>query len=216
MAITMVVLDYNGLLVNDLPIHLECFEEIARKYNPKITSRKLQEIMHVPTIKKVELILGESASKDMIDKVLEEKEDLYMAKIKSRDIFFPGAIDVITKLSKRFKLAIISNTTKRQLDAALPKSVSGRFSYIMTYEEIPKPKPAPDSLFKVMETLHKKAEECCYVGDTPSDMEAAKNAGIIGIGIPSGNDSRKSLLRAGAYIVLKNIKELPAALDKIS
>jgi phosphoglycolate phosphatase len=214
MRLKLVIFDYNGLLVDDLKIHQRCFEQLARKYNPDITSKEIKDMMSSPTKKKIKTIMG-SASEETLERVLKEKEDIYIDIIKGKNIFFPGAKETIIKLSQKYKLAIISNTTKKQLIAAVPEQILKKFARIITYEEIEKPKPAPDSLLKLMETLSVKPEECCYIGDSLIDIETARNAGIAGIGIPSGFDSKEELINAGADKVIDNIRELPDVLQTI-
>ncbi|WP_319460579.1 HAD family hydrolase [Micromonospora sp. RTP1Z1] len=54
-----------------------------------------------------------------------------------------------------------------------------------------------------------------YVGDHVADMAAAEAAGIPGVGVATGPCSRAELAAAGAYLVLKDLTEFPAALDRI-
>ncbi len=48
-----------------------------------------------------------------------------------------------------------------------------------------------------------------YVGDTPPDMDAARIAGAIAVGVPSGPFSTAELEAAGADIVLGSLVEFP-------
>jgi phosphoglycolate phosphatase len=49
-----------------------------------------------------------------------------------------------------------------------------------------------------------------YVGDTPPDMDAARIAGAVAIGVPSGPFTADELRTAGADIVLGSLLELPS------
>ena len=44
--------------------------------------------------------------------------------------------------------------------------------------EVARPKPYPDGVIKILETLLIKPEEALYLGDSPLDAEAAKSAGV--------------------------------------
>ncbi len=48
-----------------------------------------------------------------------------------------------------------------------------------------------------------------YVGDTPPDMDAARLAGAIAVGVPSGPFTATELTAAGADIVLDSLLEFP-------
>lgn len=49
-----------------------------------------------------------------------------------------------------------------------------------------------------------------YVGDTPSDMMAARSAGAHAVGVPTGSFGRTELLAAGAQVVLGSLRDFPS------
>ncbi|MEU1810881.1 HAD family hydrolase [Micromonospora aurantiaca (nom. illeg.)] len=54
-----------------------------------------------------------------------------------------------------------------------------------------------------------------YVGDHVADMAAARAAGIPGVAVATGPCSAEELAAAGARVVLDDLVEFPAALDRI-
>ncbi|WP_089154472.1 HAD family hydrolase [Micromonospora sp. NBS 11-29] len=54
-----------------------------------------------------------------------------------------------------------------------------------------------------------------YVGDHVADMAAARAAGIPGVGVATGPCSTDELSEAGAYLVLDDLTEFSAAVDRI-
>ncbi|HYJ68488.1 MAG TPA: ATP-dependent sacrificial sulfur transferase LarE [Nocardioidaceae bacterium] len=53
-----------------------------------------------------------------------------------------------------------------------------------------------------------------YVGDHVHDIEAARSAGGIGVGVTTGTSSRAELADAGAEVVLDSLAEFPGWLDE--
>jgi phosphoglycolate phosphatase len=49
-----------------------------------------------------------------------------------------------------------------------------------------------------------------YVGDTPPDMAAAIEAGIIAVGVATGSFTRDELTGAGAEVVIGSLEDFPA------
>jgi phosphoglycolate phosphatase len=49
-----------------------------------------------------------------------------------------------------------------------------------------------------------------YVGDSPSDMMAARSAGAHAVGVPTGSFGRTELLDAGAHVVLGSLLDFPS------
>ncbi len=52
------------------------------------------------------------------------------------------------------------------------------FDAIVTAEDVPQPKPAPDMLERILRELNTPKEEAVFIGDGPRDEEAAQAAGI--------------------------------------
>jgi phosphoglycolate phosphatase len=59
-------------------------------------------------------------------------------------------------------------------------------------------KPHPDSLFAAMDALGVSPQECLYVGDSETDVESAKNAGINCLSVLWGFRDKETLTNAGA------------------
>lgn len=96
---------------------------------------------------------------------------------------FPGIEDLLKKLHKRFLLALATNKAFEGTRATLQNT--GLFDYFDVIESIDKGIPKPDrdtfdrisSFYKKQGTIL-KPEECLMVGDSPIDIEFARNAGI--------------------------------------
>ena len=63
-------------------------------------------------------------------------------------------------------------------------------------------KPAPDGIYSILEELGSVKEHAVYVGDSEVDMETAKNAGLVSVGVTWGFRDRELLEEKGAdYII---------------
>lgn len=69
-------------------------------------------------------------------------------------------------------------------------------------------KPAPDTVFAIINEIGVSPEECVYVGDSEVDVLTAKNAGIDCIGVTWGFREREVLLESGAVVLADNTTEL--------
>lgn len=72
---------------------------------------------------------------------------------------------------------------------------------------IPK-KPHPEGAFNITNALNIKANEIVFVGDTPTDIKTAKNAGMISIGVSWGYRSVEELQDADANFIAKTPEHL--------
>ena len=81
-------------------------------------------------------------------------------------------------------------------------------SEAMTYEDAPRPKPAPDMLRAGLEKLGVSAEESLYIGDMVVDIETARAAGVPVWVIPTGSDEQSTLHAAKPDRLLGSLREL--------
>ena len=97
----------------------------------------------------------------------------------------PGAHDVIDALDERGVLsAVVTNSQAASTRALL--EAKGLIPHALVAEDdVPRPKPAPDMLFRACEVLGVPPWEALVVGDSPYDREAAAAAGSLfaGLGI---------------------------------
>jgi len=121
---------------------------------------------------------------------------------------------VLKRIKKKFKLALISNCSKQEILALLKgaKINANIFDVIISKNEVSKPKPNPDEIFKAQNLIHSEAGY--LVGDSVNDIKAAKMAGIKSIAVLTGNLPKKEILNAKPDYVIKDISELPKILKE--
>lgn len=120
----------------------------------------------------------------------------------------PGAEELLKQLKSEGKsLGLATNRG----DAWGPLASLGLGPYFDTAvcaNDVVNSKPAPDMLLMVMEQMQVDPADTVFVGDSISDMEAAARAGLRGLGLTDGGTSKEDLLKAGAWLVRRNLDEL--------
>ena len=74
-------------------------------------------------------------------------------------------------------------------------------------EGIPK-KPAPDGALLIAEKLGVSTQECLYIGDTDTDMQTGRAAGMHTVGVLWGFRDREELEANGAEHIIEHPMEL--------
>ncbi|MEV7713173.1 HAD-IA family hydrolase [Streptomyces sp. NPDC088270] len=83
----------------------------------------------------------------------------------------------------------------------LPPALSELLDVVVTRQDAP-PKPAPDGLHLALSRLNTKPERAVFVGDSPTDMTAARAAGVLALGAVWGWHPPTALRAAGASHLL--------------
>ncbi|MFL4910659.1 HAD family hydrolase [Streptomyces sp. MMS24-I2-30] len=79
----------------------------------------------------------------------------------------------------------------------LPPAVADLLDVVVTRQDAP-PKPAPDGLHLALSRVDVPPERAVFVGDSPSDMTAARAAGVVALGAVWGWHPPGALRAAGA------------------
>ena len=72
-------------------------------------------------------------------------------------------------------------------------------------------KPQPELTRYVLDQIEASAEDSCMIGDSPTDVETAHNAGLPCYCVATGAHSTEELLEAGAEAAFNNLHDLKAA-----
>ena len=83
--------------------------------------------------------------------------------------------------------------------------------FVICGDDVPQGRPAPYMIFRAMErTGTLDVRQVLNVGDTVSDLQAARNAGVaVSVGVLSGAHRREQLVREAPTVLLDSVAELP-------
>ncbi len=82
------------------------------------------------------------------------------------------------------------------------------FSAVVTANDIGRPKPDPEGLYRCLERLGADAARAVYVGDSQHDIQCGRAAGARTVGVLSGAASSRLLASAGADRVFATVARL--------
>jgi len=101
---------------------------------------------------------------------------------------YPHAKEVLETLSKRYKLALITNKPSRFVSPILEHFGLGPFDLTLGGDTLPYKKPSPAPLLHACNELAIAPSSALMVGDSASDYRAAKAAGTEVILLAHGYD----------------------------
>lgn len=123
--------------------------------------------------------------------------------------FFEGAFELLQSLkSKGFLLAVATGKSRKGLDRALQASELGAVFDITRCADETASKPNPKMLFEILSELNVGSDQAFMVGDTVFDLDMARNANILGIGITHGVHSREQLVDAASLAVVDRLSDV--------
>lgn len=108
---------------------------------------------------------------------------------------YEGVLETLYELKRHgLKLAVISNKSQQGVEACIHKVFGDDLFDIIRGERPGVPlKPDPAGLLGLIDELTLRPEECLYVGDGETDMQAGRRAGCITVGVTWGFRTREIL-----------------------
>lgn len=132
-------------------------------------------------------------------------------------VALPGIVAAIDALrAAGVKVALttgFSDDVVEPLLAALGWTVGpeGRLDAVVTTSNVPAGRPAPYMIHLAMQrTGATDVRQVLAAGDTVVDLEAARNAGAIAVGVLTGQTPREALEAADHDAVLESVADIPA------
>jgi len=90
----------------------------------------------------------------------------------------PDLKPLLNKYRSLLKFAVATNRTDTMNRVLAINGLESYFDLVVTAQNVPRPKPYPDQLLRVMDFFQVSAEEVLFVGDSELDEKAAKSAGV--------------------------------------
>ena len=169
--------DLDNTLIASSPLLWGAFSWVAEKYgNKKMTPSEIVSLYGPPEDVVIERIVG----KEKKDEALREFYRFYQEKHDELVGVFPLLLEIISYLRGHgVKQALFTSKGRKSAEITLQKlNIKDLFDLVVCGDEVARPKPYPDGVIKILETLLIKPEDALYLGDSPLDAEAAKSAGV--------------------------------------
>jgi phosphoglycolate phosphatase len=131
-------------------------------------------------------------------------------------VVYPGVRETLKWLQKKgVEMALITNKPERFVAPLLDEMKLGRFfRWIVGGDTMPQKKPDPAALFFVMKMANVPASQSLFVGDSRSDVQAAKAAGVACVALSYGYNHGRPIAEESPALVIDDLRRLiPGCLD---
>jgi 2-phosphoglycolate phosphatase len=144
-------------------------------------------------------------------------EEAYPTLFRNNVRLFDGVVNLLNQLvSKGKKIGIVTSTPRKHLDHKMNilemMGIADLINVIITADDAPLKKPAPDPLIECANRLGTSVLECIYIGDTCLDIQAGKSAGMRTIAVLTGFDPEEALTAAQPDSIIPSVGFLNSVL----
>jgi HAD superfamily hydrolase (TIGR01509 family) len=224
-----ILFDFNGVLVDDEPIHLEIFQRVLAEEGIALSSADYYSryvgLDDRACFAAVLGAAGEPATVPRLMRLIARKASYYQERIRRDGYpFFPGAVELVTALAAQGRmLGVVSGALREEVEGALRQAgILERFKVLVSAEDVQESKPDPEGYRCAMEGLNSlpplperllHPHEVLAVEDSPPGLAAAAELGLATLGIAHTFPAPRL---HGAHAVVGSLRELtPESLERL-
>ena len=216
------IFDFNGIIVDDEPIHFELFKQVLAEEGIKLTEAdyyaRYLGFDDRGAFTAAYREHGRSLDEKLLARLIDRKTIYYQSEIRSKVRIFPGVEKLVTTLVPVLPLAVASGALRQEIETIL--SAAGllkHFAVIISAEDVDHGKPEPEIFLKALARLNAQVEDgdpidaadCLVIEDSKEGIRGARRAGMKCLAV---SNSHPIELLQEANAVVRSLEEVDLAL----
>jgi len=216
------IFDFNGIIVDDEPIHFELFRRVLAEEGIELTEENYYArylgFDDRGAFSAAYRESGRSLEESLLTRLIGRKAVYYQTAIQNKVRIFPGVDKLIAALAPAVPLAVASGALRQEIETIL--STAGllkHFSVIISAEDVNHGKPEPEIFLKALAALnaqvknsdHIAAADCLVVEDSKEGIRGARRAGMKCLAV---SNSHPAELLQEANAVVTSLEEVDLSL----
>lgn len=218
--ITTVLFDLDGTLIDSIPDITAALNQMRKIYHLEpVKQETVKDIVgkgFPTTVKKVlSLDLPANEIEKIFTDAYQHTLDAYTTCMGKYTTIFPGVIETIKSLHNlNIKMAIVTNKEETHAKETVKHTGINKYiDLIIGGNTTTHYKPHPEPLYYAMKKLGSTPLETIMVGDSESDISAAKSASVRSVAVTYGYNHGKPISQSQPNEIINSISELLHLLD---
>jgi len=202
------VFDMDGVLLDSHPVHRLSWRELLREAGKEVSDAELDFVLEGTTRDEILCHFLGPLSPEQIAHYAKQKDAIFQQK-EDRVRTIAGLEEFLDLVeAAAIPMAVASSGSKARVERMLEKhGLSGRFTVVLTSDDVGVGKESPTIFLRVAEALHVRPCEVVVLEDAIRAVKVVKKVGMKCIGIAAGTRG-SDLLKAGADLVLPDFTHL--------
>jgi beta-phosphoglucomutase len=218
--IQAVFFDFNGVIIDDEPLHLKAYTEALGEAGVGLTEEAYFDSLGMDDATFVRAAFeraGREVSDDEMRRVIESERAKHRALIEKELPIFPGVVTFVKALARAYPLGVVSMAARPQIDYALERAGLRRyFALVVSAEDVTACKPDPACYRAALDKLNERRAslhvlpvnpgECLVIEDSPPGIRSGRAAGMLTLGV-TNTVPDAALRAAGAHSVTRSLSD---------
>lgn len=212
------IFDFNGIIVDDEPIHFELFRRVLAEEGIELTEQdyyaRYLGFDDRGAFTAAYLEHSQSLDEQLLARLIDRKAIYYQNEIRNNVRIFPGVESLVADLARQFPLAVASGALRHEIETIL--SAAGllkHFTVVISAEDVNRGKPEPEIFLKALARLNTQFEngpaitaaDCLVIEDSKEGIRGARRAGMKCLAV---SNSHPAELLHEANTVVRSLEEV--------
>jgi HAD superfamily hydrolase (TIGR01509 family) len=211
------ILDFNGIIVDDEPIHFRLFQRVLGEEGIVLTEADYYA-RYLGFDDRGAFQTGykennRSLSEKKLAQLIDRKAGYYQEAIRNHVTIFPGVKTLVSTLAPSVPLAVASGALRHEIETILATAgLIDYFKAIISAEDVKQGKPEPEIFLKALTALNTHnngipiaATDCVVIEDSKEGIRGARRAGMKCLAV---TNSHPADLLGEAHAVVKSLEEV--------
>ncbi|WP_427028094.1 HAD family hydrolase [Halomonas sp. H2] len=214
MQLRAILFDHDGTLVNSEPVHYRMWAEVLQRYGFTLSEQQYKaHYAGVPTPANAVDLVQRFEIDETPQKLVEAKSAATCEYLEQQAFpLMPGVEEAISYFhGAGLKLAVVTGASANGVQTTLRvNKLEHYFSVIVSGDDVRASKPAPDCYLLALQQLGVSAAECLAIEDTQHGLEAAFQAGINCVALPT-----EMSMHHDFHLAVATLGGMPAAVEYV-
>lgn len=212
-----VIFDFNGIIVDDEPIHFKLFQKVLGEEAITLTEEVYYE-RYLGFDDRGAFMAGFRENNRPLDcaklqQLIDRKAEYYQDMIRNHVSIFPGVHSLVSSLAEKLPLAVASGALRNEIETILTAAgLLDHFKVIVGAEDVTCGKPEPEIFLKALAALNTgesahsiDAAQCVVIEDSKEGIRGARRAGMQCLAV---TNSHPVALLKEANLIVKSLEEV--------
>jgi beta-phosphoglucomutase len=211
-----VIFDFNGIIVDDEPIHFELFQRVLGEEGITLTEEAYYA-RYLGFDDRGAFMAGfhegnRSLTDEKLSELIERKAAYYQQATRDHVVIFPGVKTLVYNLAPSVPLAVASGALRQEIATILRTAgLLNYFQAVVSAEDVQQGKPEPEIFLKVLAKLNAgvspkiEPTDCVVIEDSKEGIRGARRAGMKCLAV---TNSHPAELLGEANAVVTSLEEV--------
>lgn len=184
----ILLFDLDGTLIDSTDAIVESFLNTALFFGKNLKNQ-VSEIKSMIGSTLVNMFLHFGISQEELQECIALYRKNYERIYLQKTHLLPKVKEALESVPKHYKMGIVTSKNSYFSRKILENlKIDSYFFIIVGIDSVNEPKPSAEPIYKALEGIEYEKNQVFMIGDTYFDMQAAKNAGVIGVGVSGKYD----------------------------